>query len=289
MGSLGFSKSKSQATSSESSFVDPAQAPFLQNLRQSATGLQQQQQQQIGQLFGLSGSLLGQGGSFLGGINQQIGQLGQQFGQEGQFGGAIEGGFDALSGIAGGTNPALQQLQQQASGQNPFLQQNIDQLGGDVTRQFERGLAGIAGQAVGAGQLGGGRQGVAEGLLGEAATREFARGSTQLRSEDITRQLQASQAVLGAQAGAGGQLGAQGLQGLLGQQGLQQAGQLGAGQLGLGGLGQLGGLFDLGFAPFGAEFSPLQSLAGIIGGPTVLSQGQSQKTSSQFGADIGVG
>ncbi len=158
-----------------------------------------------------------------------------------------------------------------------------------MTRQFERGLAGVAGQAVGAGQLGGGRQGVAEGLLGEAATREFARGSTQLRSQDIGRQLQASQSVLGAQAGAGGQLGAQGLQGLLGQQGLQQAGVLGAGQLGLGGLGQLGGLFDLGFAPFGAEFSPLQSLAGIIGGPTVLQESEGQGTSSSFSAEGSIG
>jgi len=75
MGGIGFSKSKSQATSSERSFVDPSQAPFLQNLRQQASGLQSQQQGQIGQLFGLSQSLLGQGGSFLGGINQGIGQL----------------------------------------------------------------------------------------------------------------------------------------------------------------------------------------------------------------------
>jgi len=166
MGGIGFSKSKSQATSSERSFVDPAQAPFLQNLRQRASGLQAQQQQNIGQLFGLSQSLLGQGGSFLGGINQGIGQLQQGFGnQQQQFGEAFGQGTGALGGIAAGTNPALQQLQQQASGQNPFLQQNIDQLGADVTRQFERGLAGIQNQAIGGGQLGGGRQGVAEGLL----------------------------------------------------------------------------------------------------------------------------
>ena len=290
MGSLGFSKSKSQATSEERSFVDPAQAPFLQNLRQQAGGLQQQQQGQIGQLFGLSQSLLGQGGSFLGGINQSVGQLQQGFGnQQQQFGGAIGQGFEALGGIAGGTNPALQSLQRQATGQNPFLQTQIDQLGGDINRQFERGQQSIRGQAVGAGGLGGGRQGVAEGILGESAQREFARGATSLRSQDIGRQLQASQAVLGAQGQAGAQLGQQGLQGLLGQQGLQQAGQLGAGQLGLGGLGQLGGLFDLGFAPFGAEFSPLQSLAGIIGGPTVLDEGVSQRSSSQFGADVGIG
>lgn len=288
MGSLGFSKSKSQATSQERSFVDPAQAPFLQNLRQQASALQAQQQQQIGQLFGLSGNLLGQGGSFLSGLNQQIGQLQQGF-QQTDFGQAIAQGQESLAGIAGGTNPALQALQQQAVGQNPFLQEQIGQLGEDITRQFERGIAATNTAAVGAGQLGGGRQGVAQGLLGEAATREFARGATALRNQDIGRQLQASQAVLGAQQGAAGQLGAQGLQGLLGQQGLQQAGILGAGQLGLGGLGQLGGLFNLGFAPFGAEFSPLQSLAGIIGGPTVLNQQSSQGTSSSFGANVGIG
>ncbi len=285
-GSLGFSKSKSQSSSEQSTFVDEAQAPFLQALRQAGLNLSEQQQGQIGQLFGLGSGLSAQGQGFLGGLQgtqQQLGQFGGAgFGQG-------QGGIDALAGIAGGTNPAAQALQQQATGQNPFLQQQIGQLGEDVTRQFERGLAATNAQAVGAGQLGGGRQGVAQGLLGEAATQQFARGATQLRSDDIGRQLQASQSLLGAQAGAGQALGGLGLQQQLGNQSSALQGLLGQGQLGLGGLGQLQGQFNLGLSPFQAQFSPLQSFAQILGGPTVLSQGSSQGTSSAFSVSAGAG
>ena len=286
-GSLGFSKSKSASESSQSTFVDAAQAPFLQQLRQSALGVQQGQQGQIGQqLFGLGENLSGQGQQFLGGLGQTQGQLGQ-FGQAGF--GQGQGGIDALQGIAAGTNPAAQALQQQAQGQNPFLQQQINQLGGDITRQFERGLGGIRSEAVGGGQLGGGRQGVAEGLLGESAQRQFAQASTQLRSQDIGRQLQASSGLLGFQGQAAGQLAGLGQQQGLGNQASQLQGLLGQGQLGLGGLEQLQGQFNLGFSPFQAQFSPLQSLAGIIGGPTVLSQGQSTGSASSFSLAGGVG
>ena len=282
-GSLSSSKSRSQST--QESFVDPAQGPFLQQLRGSAQQLAGQQQGQIGDLFGLSQNLLGQGTGLLGGLQgtqQGLGQFGQAgFGQG-------QAGIDALTGIAQGTNPAAQALQRQATGQNPFLQQQIEQLGGDITRQFERGIQATNVEAVGAGQLGGGRQGVAQGLLGESATRQFAQGTTALRNQDIQRQFDASSQLLQQQGFAGAQLG-----GLGGQQGLQnQASQLqgllGQGQLGLGGLGALQGQFNLGFSPFQAEFSPLQSLAGIIGGPTVLSTGQSTGQASSFGLSGGV-
>ena len=282
-GSLSSSKSKSQST--QESFVDPAQSPFLQQLRSAAQNLSGEQQQQIGQLFGLSQGLQQQGQGFLGGLQgtqQGLGQLGQAgFGQG-------QAGIDALTGIAQGTNPAAQALQQQAQGQNPFLQQQIEQLGGDVTRQFERGLQGVRGEAVGGGQLGGGRQGVAEGLLGESATRQFAQGATQLRNQDIQRQFEASSQLLQQQGFAGAQLGGLGQQQGLGNQQAQLGGLLGQGQLGLGGLGQLQGQFNLGFSPFQAEFSPLQSLAGIIGSPTVLSTGQSTGSGSSFGVSGGV-
>lgn len=286
-GSLGFSKSKSASESQQSTFVDPSQAPFLNQLRQSALGVQQGQQGQIGQqLFGLGAELSDQGQQFLGSLGQTQNQLGQ-------FGGAGFGqgqaGIDALTGIAGGTNPAAQALQRQATGQNPFLQTQIDQLGADITQQFQRGLTSIEGQAVGAGQLGGGRQGVAQGLLGEAAGDQFARASTQLRNQDIGRQLQASSGLLGFQGQAGGQLAGLGQQQGLQNQASQLQGLLGQGQLGLGGLGALQGQFNLGLSPFQAEFSPLQSLAGILGAPTVLSQGTSAGSSSAFSVQAGAG
>lgn len=291
MGSLGFSKSKSSSSSEQRSFVDPAQQRFLEQARTGAAGLQQQQQGQIGPAaFGLAGQLGGQGQQFLQGIQgtqSALGNLGQAgFGQG-------QAGIDALSGIAGGTNQSLQALQAQALGQNPNLGTQIGQLGEDINTQLQRQLGGAGGlgaQAIGAGQaLQGGRGQVAGGIANEAALQQFQRGATQLRSDDIGRQLQASQAALGAQQGAGGALGQLGLQQGLGQQGNELAGLLGQGQLGLGGLGQLQGQFNLGLSPFQAEFSPLQNLAGIVGGPTVLSEGSSKGKSSAFSVSGSVG
>lgn len=291
MGSLGFSKSSSKSSSEQKSFVDPAQQQFLDAARSGALSLQQQQQGQIGGVAqGLADQLGGQGQQFLQGIQgtqAALGDLGQAgFGQG-------QGGIDALAGIAGGTNASLQALQAQATGQNPNLQQQIGGLGEDINTQLQRQLGGAGGLVSGANQagqtLGGGRGQVAGGIANEAALTQFQRGATQLRSDDIGRQLQASQAALGAQGAAGGQLGQLGLQQGLGQQGNELAGLLGQGQLGLGGLGQLQGQFNLGLSPFEAEFSPLQNLAGIVGGPTVLNQGSSSGSSSAFGVSGGIG
>lgn len=290
MASLGFSKSKSSSSSQQSSFVDPSQQGFLDALRADAQSLTAEQQQSIGQLFGVSSGLQEQGQQFLQGIQGTQGALGN-LGQAGF--GQGQGGIDALSGIASGQNQSLQALQQQATGQNPNLGVQIGQLGEDINTQLQRQLGGAGGlgaQAIGAGQaLQGGRGQVAGGIANEAALQQFQRGATQLRSDDIGRQLGAAQAALGAQGAAGGQLGQLGLQQGLGQQGNELAALLGQGQLGLGGLGQLQGQFNLGFSPFEAQFSPLQNLSGIIGAPTVLSEGSSQGTSSAFSVSGGVG
>jgi hypothetical protein len=282
MGSLGFSKSKSQQTSEsqQSTFVDPSQAPFLQNIREGAQSLQQQQQQLISDLFPQAAGLQQQGQEFIGGLQgtqQQLGNLGG-FGQG-------QGGINALQGIASGQNQSLQALQAQATGGQQLLGQQITGLGEDINQQLQRQLgggAGIAGQANLAGQLGGGRQGVESGLAQEAALTQFQRGATGLRQQNQAQQLQASQAALGAQAGAGQALGQLGL----GQNQQQLQALLGGGQLGLGGLQSLQGQFNLGLSPFQAEFQPLQNLAGILGGPTVLSQAtsQGQATASAFQA-----
>lgn len=286
---VSFGSSKSQTQSQGSTFVDPQQSGFLQQLRQGAQGLQQQLQGSIGGLFDLGANLQNQGQDFINqipGLSQLLQQVpgGAQFAQQGAQG--FGGGLDALQQQTQGQTPALQALQNQALGQNPALQQQIDQLGTDINRQFQQQLPGITSQAVGGGQLGGGRQGVAQGLLGQSSIDAFQRGATQLRSDDIGRQLQAAGALGGLQGQAAGQLGQLGGQGFLGQQGLQQQGQLGAGQLNLGGQQALGGQFNLGLAPFSAQFGPLQSLAQIIGSPTVLSQ--QTATGSGKGFDFGI-
>ncbi len=285
-GSLGFSQSKSRSGSEQQTFVDPAQQPFLDFVRGQAQQLSSQQGQDIGGLFGLAGGLGQQGQDLLGGLVGTQQQLGQGFG--GGFGQG-QAGINALTQQAQGTDFASTQLQRQAAGQNPALQAQIGQLGQDITRQFEQQLTGISTQAIGGGQLGGGRQGVAQGLLGQGAIDAFSRGATELRGQDIGRQLTAAQAFGQQQQGAAGALGQLGGQQALGAAGLNQAGLLGQGQLGLGGLSQLQGQFNLGFSPFEAQFTPLQNLAQIIGGPTVLGQGTSFGRTDQFGFETSGG
>ena len=285
-GSLGFGKSSGQSTSDQRTFVDPQQSPFLQQLRSSAQALAGNQAGPIQGLFGQAQGLQGQGQQFLGGLQQTQQQLGQPF--AGGFGQG-QAGIDALTGIAGGTDFASQQLQRQAAGQNPQLGAQIGQLGQDITRQFGQLLPGITSQALGGGQLGGGRQGVAQGLLGQSAIDAFQRGATDLRGQDIGRQLQAAQALGGLQGGAAGQLAGLGGQQALGGAALGQQGQGISGQLGLGGLSQLQGQFNLGLSPFQAQFGPLQSLAEILGPATVLSQGQAQSTNKAFNLSLAGG
>ena len=286
---ISFGKSKSQTESQGSTFVDPSQQTFLDSLRSGAQGLQQSLQGPISGLFDLGANLQNQGQNFI----DQIPGLSQllqntpgaaQFSQ--QAGAGFGGGLDALTQQAQANTPALQALQRQALGQNPQLQNQINQLGTDINRQFEQQLPSITNQAIGGGQLGGGRQGVAQGLLGQSSIDAFQRGATQLRSDDIGRQLQAAQSLGGLQGQAGGQLGALGQAGFLGQGQLNQQGQLGAGQLNLAGQQALGSQFNLGLAPFQAQFGPLQSLAQIIGSPTVLSQ--QTATGSGTGFDFGI-
>ena len=295
MGSLSGSKSKSssQQSSFGQSFIDPLQQAFRGPLFSQALGLQQSQQGNIGQFAGeLGGGLLGAGFGQLGGVGQAAQGAGGFQPGIGQTFQAAQG-LGQIGGQGQGLDPASQALSQQAFGQNANLESQIGQLGSDITRQFNQGiLPGIQSAAVGAGQLGGGRQGVAQGLGIQASQDAFARGAGQLRSDDIGRQLQAAQSLGGLQSQQLGQQ-IQALQGQgqlgLGQQGQQLAGQLGQGQLNLGGLESLQGLFNLGLSPFQAEFQPLQNLASILGPGNILNQTSSQASSRSKSGSFGIG
>jgi hypothetical protein len=130
---------------------------------------------------------------------------------------------------------------------------------------------------------------VAQGLGLQASQDAFARGAGDIRFQDLNRQFGAASQLQGGQIQAGGALGQLGGQQALGTAGLNQAGQLGAGQLGLGGLQSLQGQFNLGFSPFEAEFTPLQNLAQIIGGPTILGEGSSFGKTDAFGFETSGG
>ena len=267
------SLAQSQQGAQQQTFVDPAQQGFLNFLANQGQGIAQGQ--------------LGPGGvgAFAQGQAQQLGGVGQnllgilQGGAQGTgLGGQLAG---AVQGVTPGGAPGTQFLQDRISQQNPFLNEQITQLGQDIGQQFRESiLPSIRRGATQIGALGGGRQGVAEGIAAEGAQRSFAQQAANLRFSDVGLR-QAAAAQLQQAALAGGQLAGSGL----GQ-------QLTAAQAGI---GSLGGLQQLGLSPFGAAFSPLQQLGQLIGGPTVLSQGtsfgqslsQSQQRAQSQGTSFG--
>lgn len=220
--SFGQSKSKSGSESqgTSGSFVDPGQQPFLDFLRNTAKQGFGQQQQAAQGLQGTADQLFEQGQG-----------IGQQFTQN-QF-------LDALGQQAGG-NPDLVAAQ-------------TGQLGSDLGTFFrEQLLPQINQGAFQTGQLGGGRQGVAEGVAAGKVADAFSRGSLGFQTADAAASQQAAQ--------AGGQLFGQGA---------QAQGDL------------LSSLFGIQQGAFGAGFAPGQQLQQLIGGPTVLDQ--SQQSASAFG------
>ena len=217
MGLFSFGKKKSRSSSSQSSFgsqqsfgaqgssgasfgqsfVDQQQAPFLDFLRNQAQGAFGGQQQSAQDLQGLFGNLGGEA------VNNQF----------------------------------LQDLRAQSGGNPELVAAQTGQLSDVLSQQFNEQInPAISRQAQGLGQLGGGRQGVAQGQAIQGQQRALAAGNVGFQQADAQR---AQQAALG-----GGQL-----QG----QGIGQAGQF----------AQQG---------FGAQFAPGQQLQQLFGAPTVLSQ-----------------
>ena len=290
---FGSSSSKQESQGTSRTFVDPLQQPFLQNLFGGAQTLANQQQGPISLAANeLGAGLLTSGQQFIQGLQSGASSLGTGVGAS--IGGllGIGQGGQQLPGneLIGGAAQSAQGLLQQ----NPALLGQTSLLQ-DLIQQNLTATAGtIAGQATLGGSTGGSRQALATGLAGEEAQRQFAQGATQLISDDFRQRQGLASQLVGQQIQAGGLLN----QGALGQtqqqlQAFGQAGQLGnqaqAGQTGAAavGLGGLPSVFDLGLAPFGAEFQPLLNLAQIIGRPTVLSE--SQQTSSGSSSSFNVG
>ena len=274
----GASKSESESTQTSRSFVDPNQVPFLDVLRSLGINLAQGQVSQIGDVASqLSGTLGGVGGQLLGSVQNQANQF-------------APGAASAISGILGIAQDPLagsQFLEQFASGQgigaqgSPLAGQ-LTTLEAAVQRNLQSTLGSIGGQATLGGQTGGDRQAFFSSEAGGEAQRAFASGASDLLSADLAqrRQLQLG-AALGLQQGdiaRGGLFGAAGALGLT-----QQQQNIGAAQTGLGALTDL---FNLGLAPFAAEFAPLLALAQIVGSPTVLQQGTGRSTGSSAGFQI---
>ncbi len=157
----------------------------------------------------------------------------------------FSGGIDFLDSIGGDAGTDF--LTRRISGESPVLDEQIDALSDDLSRFYsEELLPGITSDAVASGTLGGGRQGVAQGLAAERVAGEFTRGVTELRSRDIAAR-DAAAATIAGNALTGTQLG----------------------------VGALPSLYGLSEASFGAELAPYQALAGILGPQTTLTESAS--------------
>ena len=223
------------------SFVDPSQQPYLDWLRQQGQGVA------AGQLP--AGQAVGAGAA-----------------QDAQalrgYAGQLAGGYQAnpytaqLGGFQGGVTAP----------NNEALEAQIGALGSDIDAQLRRQIGGSGGlntDAALAGNLGGGRNQVAQGIAAGDAARAFAGQAAGLRGDFAQQQNQMQmQAQLANQAAE--------------LQGLGQAGQLSGmdeqlrQQALAGGAGVLPGATNLGRAGMGAAFAPLAAYAGLVGAPTVL-------------------
>lgn len=159
------------------------------------------------------------------------------------------GGTEFLAGLGG--DAGTDYLTQRLAGGDGVLQGQLDLLQSDIGELFrEELLPGITSEAVGRGQLGGGRQGVAQGQAAEAAAEAFTQGATELRTRDQA-QRDAIAGGVADRAISGAQIGLAGLPGLL--------------QIAEGGMT--------------AQTAPLQFLASILGDQTVLTESTSQSES----------
>ena len=95
------------------------------------------------------------------------------------------GELDALSG-GGAVGEGEEYLAGRLNGANPLVDEAIAGLEGDLTEFFsETVLPGIQGDAVAAGQAGGSRQGVAQGIAAKGLMRSLTSGILGIRSGDL--------------------------------------------------------------------------------------------------------
>lgn len=150
-------------------------------------------------------------------------------------------------------NPYAQGVQQFSQPNNQMVQGQVDLLGQNLQRQFSNQLMpAIGSNAQAAGQYGGGRQGVAQGLAAQGIQQAFAQGASGIQNNAYN------------QAAGMTQFGA--------QNALQGAG------MGMQGLGQLQQM----------QFAPYMTLAQILGGPTVLGSSSGNSNSNSSSMNFGV-
>lgn len=162
---------------------------------------------------------------------------------------------------APGSDVATDYLGNRVAGNDSLLNENIAGLQSDLGKFLkETILPSIKGDAISAGQLGGTRQGVAEGAAASSLLAEFAKGVTGLRSADVAARDAAATSLAGIDTTRTGL-------------------RLSAANSGLSGLGGLYSLLDAGSM---APLSPFLALSQILGDPTVLNKASSYGTGSSY-------
>lgn len=182
------------------------------------------------------------------------------------------GGMDFFKNLGGDAGTSY--LNSRITGENPILDEQISQLGEDTGRFFREQInPAITSRAVSGGNLGGGRQGVAQALGADAATRQYTQGVTQLRLGDQQARDSAALEVARNSLSAAST-----------------------------GLGALPTLLQANVNAASPELGVFQQLAGILGGPTTLTSSDSfsrsiseafsnafgSSKSSSFGFSLGV-
>lgn len=109
-------------------------------------------------------------------------------GQQAQLDNAASG-FGGAIPSAQATNQMFSNTEMLHPGSNPYLQGTIDNLGQNVTQQMQRNNNTINQNAAGAGNFGGSRQGVAQGLNAESANRQFQQGTNQILMDNYNQSL----------------------------------------------------------------------------------------------------
>jgi len=168
------------------------------------------------------------------------------------------GGQEFMQGLK--DNSGVQYMQDRLGDDKQVLQDQIGSLKTDIGDFFRDEInPAIGSRAALSGNLGGGRQGVAQGLAAQAAAKQFTAGATSLRAADQERR-----DTIAAQ---------------IAQNSLAAANT---------GLGALPSLLDISERGANAELGIYSNFASILGGPQTLTQSHAQDFSqaiSQSAAD----
>lgn len=204
-------------------------------------------------------------GNALQGLYGQAQQLAGQQGNVGQAAAGLanpgvaagRGALSSLSNIANMGGP----LARYANPNSGLASQLLGNATSDITQNFQRNiLPSITSGAGLVGGIGGSRQALAQGVAGGDAANAISKAGT-----DIYNNIWNT----GAQAAAG----------------LTDAASQAASAI----PGMAQGIYNLGMSPFQARWAPLTSLAGILGGPTVLGSSYGLSQAQSLGEQLSKG